>query len=275
MASRTRPLILVTNDDGIASPGLRAAALAVHDLGEVWVVAPKVQQTGMARSLPASDGIVLSERIEGLADHVQVLTLSTSPAGVVLHALAALLPRTPDLAISGINYGENLGSGITTSGTVGAALEAASWGVPSLAISLETDLEYHYSHSPDVDFDTAAMWVRRLALAVLEDGLPEQVDILKVDVPSDAKADTPWRPTRVSRQRYFFPTRGDPNDDGPGEKLGYEVRVDLATLEPDSDIHAVVQDRVVSVSPLTIDLTAHGSCDALQRIVDRSSQKER
>ena len=261
------PLILVTNDDGIASPGLRAAVLAVHDLGEVWVVAPRRQQSGMARSLPDSDGIAHEAQLDLDGARVRAFALDTSPAGAVLYALAAILPRLPDLAISGINYGENLGSGVTTSGTIGAALEAASWGVPSLAISLETETHYHFSHSTDIDFRMAAQWVRRLAQRLLGCPLPPGVDIIKVDVPSDAAPDTPGRLTRVSRQRYFCPTRPTQADGLSIGPLGYEVVVDRASLEPDSDIAAMVVDRVVSISPLTIDLTAHAEPPALHELL--------
>jgi 5'-nucleotidase len=263
-----RPLILITNDDGVASPGLRAAIQAVGDLGEIWVVAPKQQQSGMARSLPESDGIVYEWTLDQVAEHVQVLTLDTSPAGVVLYAVSVLLPDKPDLTISGINYGENLGSGVTTSGTIGAALEAASWGIPSLAVSLETEPEHHFSHSEEVDFSTAAWLVRRLTQAILAQPLPQGVDILKVDVPSEATPETPWRLTRVSRQRYFFPTRRETlegaYDKGP---LGYKVRINEEELEPDSDIQAMARDGVVSIAPMTLDLTAHGHQDTLRAML--------
>lgn len=249
------PLILVTNDDGIASPGLRAAIQAVRDLGETWAVAPKKQQTGMGRSLFDSDGMIYAEEL-GLGDPpVRAFSVDTSPAGAVMYAVMEILPRRPDLAIAGINYGENVGSGITSSGTVGAALEAASWGIPSLAVSLETEARHHYSHSDEVDFTIAARVTRDFARLVLRCGLPEGVDILKIDVPSDANESTPWRPTRVSRQRYFHPTRGR-RPDGSIGPLGYEVRVNERALEPDSDIAALVHARAISVSPLTIDLTA-------------------
>ncbi len=257
------PLILLTNDDGIASPGLRAAVQAVHDLGEIWVVAPRQQQSGMGRSLPDSDGIAEEAQLDIAGGRVRAFSLETSPAGAVLYALTALLPRLPDLAISGINYGENVGSGVTSSGTVGAALEAACAGVPSLAVSLETDTSYHFTHSLDIDFRVAAQWVRRLAQQVLTDSLPPGVDVLKVDVPSDATMDTPGRLTRVSRQRYFYPTRPVQARGLSIGPLGYEVRVDHDTLEPGSDIATMCVDRLVSVCPLTLDLTAHADTAVL------------
>ena len=265
------PLILVTNDDGIASPGLRAAVEAVLGLGEIWVVAPRRQQSAMARSLPDDDGIIHRESLSLGAD-LNAYSVDTSPAGAVLYAMATLLPRPPDLAISGINYGENLGSGVTTSGTVGAAMEAASWGIPALAISLETEPQYHYSHSADIDFRVAGRFTRHLAQPLLAHRLPEGADLLKVDVPSDATPATPWRLTRVSRHRFFFPVPVRHPDGSLSGPLGYEARTDCDQLEMDSDIYAVVCRREVSVSPMTIDLTAHGHEERIREILGRALQ---
>jgi 5'-nucleotidase len=167
-----------------------------------------------------------------------------------------LVPRRPDLLISGVNFGENLGTGVTISGTIGAAIEAASFGVPGLAVSLETPKEYHYQHSDAVDFATAALFTRRFAQMVLSGGLLPDVDILKIDVPGDAGPNTPWRITRVSRQRYHMPQPSGRSSLSDQLGIDYIQAINSETLEPDSDVHAVIVDRVVSVSPLSIDLTA-------------------
>jgi len=261
VATENRPLILVTNDDGIRSPGLLAAVRAVRDLGEVLVVAPRCQQTGAGRGLfTFGEGAVREEDI-GL-EGVTAFSVEGSPAHVVLCALLELAPRKPDLAISGINYGENPGTNVTCSGTIGAALEAAVGGIPALAVSLETAREYHRSHSNEVDFTAAAFFTRLFARRLLAVGLPSDVDVLKIDVPSDATPETPWRMTRISRQRYFHPLRGSRR----GE-IDYEVRVDLDTLEPDSDIFALAVERVVAVSPLSLDLTSRVDLDRLAELL--------
>ncbi len=255
MNSKTRPLILVTNDDGIGSPGLLAAARSVLDLGEVWVVAPRVQQSGSSRSFPVHNAEVQESTlaIDGIS--VPAYALDTSPSQAVRHGLLCFLPRLPDLTVSGINYGENIGGTVTISGTVGAAIESAAFGIPTLAASLETERQYHFGQSTEVDFSTAAIFVRRLAQWTLANGLPPGVDIFKLDVPSVAKPDTPWRITRVSRQAYWVsPVVVD--EQGKKHLRGYVRQVDLDTLEPDSDVHAIAVDQVVSLSPLTIDLTA-------------------
>ncbi|HBY96135.1 MAG: 5'/3'-nucleotidase SurE [Ardenticatenaceae bacterium] len=249
------PLIIVTNDDGIASPGLRAAVGAVHSLGELLVVAPKRQQTGAGRSLPPTTDPFEPYPIR-LPDGTEIagFTVDTSPAHVVRRGILLLAPRPPALLVSGINYGENVGVGVTISGTVGAAIEGATLGVPALAISLETDIEHHTSHDESVDFRAAAFFTQVFARALLEFTLPPHTDLLKVDVPRHATPETPWRLTRVSRQNYFRSIVVEA-ENGRAIK-GYTREIDFNRLEPDSDIHALVVDHVVSVSPMTVDLTA-------------------
>ena len=253
-----KPLILVTNDDGIESPGLMAAIGAVLPLGEVMVAAPHFQQTGAGRSYaPLPDRRIYRHSLQVDGDTVPAYSIKGRPAQVTIVALLDLTPRPPDLVVSGINFGANVGNGITISGTVGAALEAASEGIPTLAVSLETPVAYHVSHSNDIDFSTAAYFTRLFATAILQNGpLPFDVDILKIDVPPTATPETPWRWTRVSRHKYNQSLPTPPEERGHWVQPGYEPRVDTAILEPDSDIWALAVDQVVSVSPVSIDLTA-------------------
>lgn len=252
-----RPLILVTCDDGIGSPGLRAAVGAALELGEVLISAPAEQQTSAGRSQPSFfDGAI--HEVEYVVDgqRVPAYAMCGSPAQAVLYALMELTPRRPALCISGINFGENVGSGITVSGTVGAAMEAADQGIPALAVSLETDKAYHYTYSDEVDFSGAAHFTHLFGERLLAQEMPPDVDLLKVDVPSDATADTPWRMTRVSRQRYYLALPSGRHSLAEKARLDYEVSIDQATLEPDSDVHALRIDRVVSVSPISLDMTS-------------------
>src|SRR4030067_275697 len=140
--------ILLTNDDGIQSPGLWAAAEALSTLGFVHVAAPSDQFSGAGRSLPShSSGIISPQQVSVHGKEWTVYGVGGTPAQAVLHAVLEILPTPPKLVVSGINYGENVGTGITVSGTVGAALEAASLGIPALAVSLETPVSAHLSYS--------------------------------------------------------------------------------------------------------------------------------
>jgi len=266
----TTPLILVTNDDGIRSPGLYAVVNAVCDLGQIIVAAPSRQYSNAGRSHPPSpvrDKGIRQETIPVNCPTVVVYALDSSPAQSVVRALIEVVPRPPDLVISGINYGENLGSGITVSGTIGAAIEAACFGLPALAVSLQTPSEFHYNPSDTVDFTVAAAFTRQFAQMLLAHDLPPDVDMLKVDVPSDATPDTSWRVTRASRQSYYVPIpRPTPTGDGRLE-MDYKVQIDVNTLEPDSDIQALAVDRIVSVCPLSIDMTSRIDATALSDIL--------
>ncbi len=270
MTAFSRPLILVTNDDGIHSPGLRAAVVALWPLGDLLVAAPLHQQSGAGRSFPVgNEGRIHPVRLVGEDGAVEAFGVTSSPAQTVLHALLELAPRRPDLAVVGINYGENVGSSITISGTVGAALEAASAGIPALAVSLQTAAKFHYSHSQEIDFGAAAHFVQFFARRLLSPDarLPFDADLLKIDVPQDATPDTPWRVTRVSRQRYFEalpPKRQRLDEIGP---LGYRSRIEWPDLEPDSDIYAVFHDHVVSVAPVSLDLSSRVDGLALEHLL--------
>ncbi len=254
------PLILITNDDGIRSPGLHAVVQAVWDLGEVVVVAPRQQFSNAGRSHPPSakrdQSSIHRETLPVDCPGVVAYSVDSSPAQAVARGWIEILSRLPDLVISGINYGENMGTGTTVSGTVGAAIEAACAGIPALAVSLETSSDFHYSPSDAVDLSVAAEFTRRFARIVLADGLPPDVDILKIDVPDDATTDTPWRITRVSRQPYYVPVINGQDSDVTPDGPDYRVEIDRDSLEPDSDIHALVVERVVSVCPLSIDLSS-------------------
>jgi len=255
--SRSAPQILLTNDDGIRSPGLWAAAASLSDLGFVTVTAPRDQSSGMGRSLPnSSDGIIHEERIQVNGQEWSVFAVGGSPAQAVLHGVLEVLKFKPDLVVSGINYGENVASGVTISGTVGAAMEAASLGIPALAVSLQTDSKYHLSYSNEVNFSAAADFAVQFARLLLEKKFPADVHLLKVDVPWDATANTPWQLTRVSSQRYYEPFAPDRKSWNEAGTIGYREAGRLEDEPDDSDVYVLRKKHWVSVSPLSLDLTA-------------------
>ena len=253
----SKPHILLTNDDGIRSPGLWAAAEALSQIGFVTVVAPREQSSGAGRSLPiSSDGLIREEIIEIHGKSWKVYAVGGTPAQVVQHGFLEILSQKPDLVVSGINYGENVATGITISGTVGAAMEAASMGIPALAMSLATDKAHHLSYSTDVDFSTAAHFTLVFSRMLLKRHLPGGVDLLKVDVPADATADTPWEWTQLSRQRYYMPTKPKRSSWDISEPVGYEINMNFEAEPQNSDVYTLIRKRRVSVTPLTLDMTA-------------------
>lgn len=260
--------ILLTNDDSIHSPGLWAAAEALDSLGFVHVVAPMKQQTATGRSLPIqSSGIIETMTLNVNGKEWPVFAVDGSPGQSVLHGVFDVIQYQPDLVVSGINYGENIGSSITISGTVGAALEAASLGIPALAVSMQTKAEHHLSLSKEVDFTIAGYFTQLLAEKVLSHKLPYDVDILKVDVPEEATKETPWVLTRQSRQRYYIPIpakRKNLFDRGP---IDYIIDYSPEGLEENSDLYALMTEKKVSVTPISLDLTSRTDFDSLQSLL--------
>jgi 5'-nucleotidase len=252
------PVILITNDDGIRSPGLVAAAEAVVDLGELLLVGPATQQTSMSRAFVSGPDIGIIERVNVMVGGrtLDGYAVTGSPVLAVAHGLLELTERQPALCISGINYGENIGAGLGVSGTIGAAMEAAAYGVPSLAVSIAVEVS-EWRSFPEVDWSGAKYFTRKLAQQLLAEGLPEGVSCINLNVPRQATAQTELRRTVQSRQRYYVhrqPDRRRPL--GKPFALKIEIVVDADGLEPDGDIQAVVYDRAVSVTPLTWSMTA-------------------
>ncbi len=253
-----QPLILVTNDDGLHSPGLLAAAEAVAEFGELLIAAPATQQTSMSRAFVTGDDIGAISAHDLLIDGRVVTGYSIvgSPVLAVTHALLELADRLPDLCISGINYGENVGGALGVSGTVSAALEAEAHGIPGVATSVQVDVTAWRTFA-DIDWTAARHFTRLLADQVLTDGLPDDVAVLNLNVPDGATPDTELRRTVQSRQPYYVHSL-PPGDRIAADPLRLQVaaEIDTGSLEPDSDIRAVVCDGVASVTPLSWSMTA-------------------
>jgi 5'-nucleotidase len=231
------PKILLTNDDGYNAPGLCALAEALADFGEVSIVAPSSEKSGAAQSLTLRQPIVAQQVAE------RHWSVDGTPADCVIVALHKLLPEKPDLVISGINFGANLGENVYYSGTVGAAREAALHHLPAVAISL-------CSKAQGAQFANAARIARTTAEMILKEGLPDQV-LLSINVPQ------PWtgevRFTRQSKKitRNQLSEGKDPR--GRSYFWLFEQKIDR-DFEPDTD-YAAIFSGAVSVTPLHLDPT--------------------
>ena len=264
------PQILLTNDDGIQSPGLWAAAEALDELGFVTVIAPREQSSGTGRSFPSYyDGKIIEEKLVVNGKEWTVHAVNGTPAMAVLYGIFTLIPGKPDLIVSGINYGLNVGSGVTISGTVGATLEGAAAGIPSLAISLETDKQYHASYSRDIDFKTAGFFTKLFSESLLAKEMPPDVQVLKIEVPRDATPETPWQTTCLSTKRFYQPVPSEENSDEGVNGIGYDIAPDFDKSPPGTDSHTVINRKAVAVTPLSLDLTSRVDLKELEDILKK------
>ncbi len=262
--------ILLTNDDGIQSPGLWAAAGALSALGYVTVVAPREQSSGAGRSMPTTaDGRITRQKLDINGQEWEAFAVGGTPAIAVVHGVLEVMPRKPDLIVAGINYGENPGTDVTISGTVGAAMEGAAFGIPAMAVSLQLNNvgEEFRSYSRQIDFSAAAHFAALFGRWLLEKRFPPEVDLIKVDVPQEATPDTPWRLTRLAHDRYFTPTvMREGSWDTPGA-IGADIRVTPERYDEGTDVRTLIIDRLVSVTPLSLDMTARVDLAQLEAIL--------
>jgi len=265
-----RPTILLTNDDGIDSAGLWAAAETLARVGDLTVVAPDRQWSGAGRSVPPNTPGRIFRRQRRIGDAPRtVYAVEGTPAQAVLFGILEILPEPPDLVVAGINAGENVGTSVTLSGTIGAVLEAAGAGIPALAVSRQIPLEMHLARSADVDYSAAAHFAGHFAARMLAGCSLPDVDAIKVDVPDDATPETAWIVTRISRARYFVPLRPERTDPMQPAEIPYRIEFDSAREDPESDVYALRVERKVSVSPISLDLSARIDRTAVEACLGR------
>jgi 5'-nucleotidase len=233
------PLILVTNDDGVTSEGIRALADAVRPLGEVIVVAPLQEASAIGHALTLRRPL----RIENISEGVY--GVDGTPTDCVNLACAIILKRVPDLVVSGINKGWNLGDDITYSGTVSGALEGALLGTPGIGVSLK--------RTPAYDFGPSAAAAGKVAAAVLRHGLPQRC-FININVP----AGTPKGMRVTTQAKRNHVTKIDARMDPRGNAY-YWIEEALDEYHPDSGRtdYEAVKEGYISVTPLQPDMTAY------------------
>jgi len=247
--------ILCTNDDGVLSPGLAAAVEAALGYADVWIAAPSSQKTGAGRSLIGDRTKPFSKtEIPVAARNVSAYHMEATPALVVRHAFSTFLRDVGiDLAISGINYGENIGYDIGTSGTVGAAMECAVRGVPAIAISIQTEIGGHRTYG-QIDWRTTQFFLGLFIRRFIEKGGFSGFDVLKIDVPMAADTRTDWELCRLQRSPYYLTRMSRQSDDAVVADA--TLSTDPSCYAPGTDAHVLTKDRKVAVTPLILDWTA-------------------
>ncbi|HSE96880.1 MAG TPA: 5'/3'-nucleotidase SurE [Blastocatellia bacterium] len=240
------PKILVTNDDGIHSAGIIALAEALEQLGDIVVVAPAHEMSAASHSLT----LMRPLRIEKIDDrHYSVDGTPTDCVTLAMNKIVADDP--PDLVVSGINKGGNLGDDVSYSGTVAGALEAAIYGLPGIAVSLVQRVDFDFSH--------AAQLAAQLARRVLNDGLPRGT-LLNVNVPPG-----PVRGVRVTRQgtKIIRPNIIEGTD--PRQRKYYWIGEESLTWnEEQGTDYEALRHGLVSITPLRNDLTDYRVLDEIQ-----------
>ena len=251
--SKKRPLILVVNDDGITAPGIRTLIRLMKDIGDVFVVAPDGPQSGMGHAITL-DSTLHAERVHiDQGDQVEY-ACSGTPVDCVKLAMNKLLPRRPDLCVSGINHGSNSSINVLYSGTMSAAVEGAIEGLPSIGFSL-------LDHSHDADFTHCEDFVTKITKQVLENGLPKGV-CLNVNIPKLNKEAI--KGIKICRQangnwEEEFDERVSPQGKTYYWLTGKFVNYDNGE---DTDIWALENDYI-SVVPVMFDVTAHHAIQQL------------
>ena len=265
--------ILLSNDDGINSPGLHAAAEALKDLGKVTIAAPRDQASATGRSMPpGSDGSITPTTLTINHHQWKAFAVGGTPAQVIQHGVLEIMPEQPDLIVAGINYGENVGTSITISGTIGAALEAAALGIPAIAVSLQLLEKEHFDNYAPLDFSPTAYFLKYFARLVLQQNLPEDIDLLKIDIPADASIDTPWRITRLAKHRYYQPESSGRKNWKDKSSIWYHSKVKKEQVPENSDVYAILFDKVVSVTPISMDMTSRVDLNNLEKALKNNSQ---
>ncbi|MDG1571882.1 5'/3'-nucleotidase SurE [Robiginitalea sp. M366] len=244
-----KPLILVTNDDGITAPGLRHLIRYMRALGDVVVVAPDSPQSGMGHAITL-DSTLYSKKVEIDREHgaPEEYSCSGTPADCVKLGLQEILTRKPDLCVSGINHGSNSSINVIYSGTMSAAIEAGIEGIPAIGFSL---CDYAW----DADFGPCREAVQQIAAQALRHGMPEGV-VLNVNIPKTEGAAP--KGIKICRQaRANWKERFDKRT-SPNGKDYYWLTGDFQLLDHGEDTDQWALDQgYVSVVPTQFDLTAH------------------
>ena len=249
--------ILVTNDDGIHSPGLHALADALRPFGEVTIVAPDREKSAASHSLTLRRPVALRRLEPG------IYTVDGTPADCVYLGALSVLEQKPDLVASGINRGGNIGDDVTYSGTVAAALEGTILGIPSIAFSQMAQASQERGQHDAVSFcwETAGRVAGRVVDQVLTEGLPEDI-LLNVNVPAD-----PVRGVRCTRQGKHLYDQVVHEAVDPRGRITYWVGSGEAKVmeQPEDTDYTSVKNGYVSITPLHLDLTHRRFLERIQR----------
>ncbi len=247
----SKPLILVTNDDGITAPGLRALVRYMNEIGEVVVVAPDSPQSGMGHAITLDTALYSQKMKMGLENGSKMeYSCSGTPADCVKLALQEILDRRPDICISGINHGSNSSINVIYSGTMSAAIEAGIEGIPAIGFSL-------CDYSWNADFNAAGAAIKKIVLKALANGIPQGV-VLNVNIPKLEEKNI--KGIKICRQaRANWKEKFDKRTNPMGKDY-YWLTGEFELLDDGKDTDEwALANGYISIVPTQFDLTAHQS----------------
>ena len=239
----SKPSILISNDDGIFAPGIYALWQAMSEIGETIVVAPNTEKSAVGHAITISDPIRIEEvkRSNGFKG----FSVNGTPADSVKIAVKSIMKNKPDIIISGINAGANVGQSLLYSGTISAASEGTLLGIPSIAISLDA--------LRDMDFSTSKVVAKKIVNKVLEYGLPNET-LLNVNIPKDAGGEIKGYQITYQGAIYFkddFEKREDPRG-----RIYYWMTGDVKDTDKELESDGVaIKEGYVSITPLQLQMT--------------------
>ncbi|NQY07317.1 MAG: 5'/3'-nucleotidase SurE [Flavobacteriaceae bacterium] len=241
---KDKPLILVTNDDGISAPGIRNLIEVMNEIGDVFVVAPDSPQSGMGHAITIDSTLEVSAVTIDEGPQIEY-SCSGTPADCVKLAVNEILNKKPDLCVSGINHGSNSSINVIYSGTMSAAIEAGIEGIPAVGFSL-------LDHSWNANFEPVKEYVKKVTLNILKNGLPKGT-VLNVNFPKDE-----IKGVKVCRQAIANWVEEFDKRTNPQGKEYYWLTGNFINLDKgeDTDIHAL-DNGYASVVPVQFDMTAH------------------
>ena len=243
-----KPLILVTNDDGINAPGLRTLIKVMNTIGEVYVVAPDSPQSGMGHAITINDTLYCNKIKVAEHEPQTEYSCSGTPVDCVKIAVNEILKRKPDLCVSGINHGSNSSINVIYSGTMSAAVEAGTQGIPSIGFSL---LDY----SLDADFEPSEKYIKNIVTQYLEKGLQKGV-VLNVNIPKLPEQEI--KGIKVCRQAKGYWAEEFDKRINPLGRDYYWLTGKFVNEDKGEDTDEwALENGYVSVVPVQFDLTAH------------------
>ncbi len=250
---KKKPLILVTNDDGISAPGIRALIAVMQEIGEVIVVAPDKPQSAMGHAITINSMLYLNKvSADGVSP--EEYSCSGTPVDCVKLAVNEIIHRKPDLCVSGVNHGSNSSINVIYSGTMSAAVEAGIEGIPAIGFSL---LDYGWN----ADFESSKKFIKKIVLEVLENGLPKGV-VLNVNFPKLKEKEI--KGIKVCRQANALWVEKFDKRKTPFGKDYYWLTGEFVNQDKGEDTDEwALENGYISLVPVQFDLTAHHTIQQL------------